>query len=220
MQLKFPIQVDVLDAQLKAINVEVLCTEKNMGTLSIKDLQANVSGFSNKRGTTTKMKVKGKLGTGEIGGDINLHMNKNSEFDAFLRGKDIDTKETHSLIRPLAAIELNCMIDSMKIKFKGDNKAINGDMLLAYHGLSGKVYAQDDIPYKIISKNAGALEYFVNHLIPKSNPRNDSKTALAFNVEWKRDDMQPFPLYMVGPLIMGAVQTFLPGLFGSKKVKE
>ena len=220
MQLKFPIQVDALDAQLKAINVEVLCTDKNMGTLSIKDLQANVRDFSNKRGSTAKMKVSGKLGTGTIGGDINLHMNKTSDFDAFLHGKGIDTKETHSLIRPLAAIELNCMIDSMKIKFKGDNKAINGDMLLAYHGLNGKVYSQDDIPFKIISKNAGALEYFVNHLIPKSNPRAGVKEPMAYKVQYARKEMEPFPLYMCMPLIMGCVETFLPGFFVSKKVSK
>ena len=82
------------------------------------------------------------------------------------------------------------------------------------------MHATDDIPFKIISQNAGALEYFVNNLIPKSNPRKGLKEPLAYRVEYVRKDMQPVPLYMVMPVILGAVETFLPGFNVNKKVNK
>ncbi len=220
MAMNFPIKIDKVDFDMPKLNVEVMVADKNCGSLELEKIKATIADFSNKKGSVMKVGMGASLGGTPIAGNFKMHMNDDCRFDLALSGKDLKTGCLTSLIRPLTAIELNCHIDSVRADYTGDKVKAAGTVMMAYHGVEGKVYKAEEIPFKIISQNAGAIEYFVNHLIPKSNPRNDSKTALAFNVEWKRDDMQPFPLYMVGPLIMGAVQTFLPGLFGSKKVKE
>ena len=220
MQIKLPIKIDAINAKLKTLDVGVLCSDKNLGKMQIKNVSATISDFSNKRGSTTVINAIAHIGDGKVNGNIKMHMNKAGKFDIEIKGKDINTSELAQMTRPLAAIELNCAIDSMHLKYSADNDRLGGNVLFAYHGLNGKVYGADDIPFKIISKNAGALEYFVNHLIPKSNPRAGLKEPLAYRVEYVRKDMQPVPLYLVMPVILGAVQTYLPGFFVSKKVNK
>ncbi len=220
MQIPLPIKIDAIDAKLKTLDVGVLCSDKNLGKMQIKNVTASICDFSNKRGSTTVINAIAHVGDGKVNGVIKMYMNKAGKFDIEIKGKDINTNELAHMTRPLAAIELNCAIDSMHLKYSADNDRLGGNVLFAYHGLKGKVYGADDIPFKIISKNAGALEYFVNHLIPKSNPRAGLKEPLAYRVEYVRKDMQPVPLYLVMPVILGAVETYLPGFFVSKKVNK
>ena len=220
MQIPLPIKIDAIDAKLNTLDVGVLCSDKNLGKMQIKNVTASICDFSNKRGSTTVINAIAHIGDGKVNGVIKMYMNKAGKFDIEIKGKDINTNELAHMTRPLAAIELNCAIDSMHLKYSADNERLGGNVLFAYHGLNGKVYGADDIPFKIISKNAGALEYFVNHLIPKSNPRAGLKEPLAYHVEYVRKDMQPVPLYLVMPVILGAVETYLPGFFVSKKVNK
>ncbi len=220
MQIKLPIKIDAINAKLNTLDVGVLCSDKNLGKMQIKNVTASICDFSNKRGSTTVINAIAHVGDGKVNGVIKMYMNKAGKFDIEIKGKDINTNELAQMTRPLAAIELNCAIDSMHLKYSADNERLGGNVLFAYHGLKGKVYGTDDIPFKIISKNAGALEYFVNHLIPKSNPRAGLKEPLAYRVEYVRKDMQPVPLYLVMPVILGAVETYLPGFFVSKKVNK
>lgn len=220
MAMQFPMKIECVDLSMKTIDVNVLITDNNCGEMQLGPLKATVRDFSNKNGSVMKVDLAGALGEAKVNGLFKMHMNQDCRFDLSLRGKDIQTSHLNKLLRPLTSMELDCMIDSMRADYTGDKVKAAGTVMMAYHGLSGKVYKGDEIPFKIISQNAGALEYFVNHLIPKSNPRNDSKQPLSFNVQWERKDDQAFGLYMVGPIIMGAVETFLPGLFQGKKVKE
>ncbi len=221
LKMKYPIRIDAIEAKLKTIAVGVLCTDKNFGEMEIKNVTANVCDFNNKRGSTASIRMNAQLGaTGNMSGDIKMHMNSINSFDVDLRGKTIETSELTTMIKPLAAVELNCSVDSMHVKYTADKTSLSGNVLFAYHGLRGKVYKNEEIPFKIISKNAGALEYFVNNLIPKSNPRKGLKEPLAYHVEYVRKEMQPIPMYMVMPVILGAVETFLPGFFVRKKVNK
>ena len=219
MQLKFPIAIDQVDVSVKAIDVNVLMTDKNCGELQVGKLNATVRDFSNKKGSVMKVDLAANLGNARAKGLFKMHMDKDCHFGLDLYGTNIETSNLNKLLRPLTSMELDCVVDSLRASYTGDKVKAGGKVMMAYHGLSGKVYKGDEIPFKVISQNAGALEYFVNHLIPKSNPRNDSKEPLTFNVEWEKKPEQAFGFYMVGPLIMGAVQTFLPGLFQGKKAK-
>ena len=80
--------------------------------------------------------------------------------------------------------------------------------------------ATDNIPYKIVTKNANTFTTLANTLMPKSNPTAVDVHPRAYEVEWKRDVWKPFPLYMFGPCINGAVETLLPGLYVHKEVKN
>ncbi|MBO4665429.1 MAG: hypothetical protein J5612_00995 [Paludibacteraceae bacterium] len=219
MQLKFPIAIDQVDVTMKTIDVNVLMTDKNCGEMHVNKLKATVRDFSNKKNSVMKVDLTACLGDAQANALFKMYMNNDCRFDVEMYGKNLETKHLNKLIRPLTSMELDCTVDSLRAKYTGDKVKAGGTVMLAYHGLRGKVHKGDEIPFKIISQNAGALEYFVNNLIPKSNPRNESKEPLSFNVEWEKKPEQAFGMYMVGPLIMGAVQTFLPGLFQGKKVK-
>ena len=91
---------------------------------------------------------------------------------------------------------------------------------MLYHGLEVKVHGEDDIPYKIVTKNANSFTTLANTLIPKSNPTAVDIHPRAYQVEWKRDQWKPFPLYMFGPCIDGAKETLLPGLYVHKQVSN
>ena len=91
---------------------------------------------------------------------------------------------------------------------------------MLYHGLKVKVHEEDDIPYKIVTKNAKAFTTLANTLLPKSNPTAVDIRPRAYEVEWKRNEWKPFPLYMFGPCIDGVKKTFLPGLYVHKQVKN
>lgn len=220
MKMKFPLKIEQVDLTMKAIDVNVLMTDKNCGELHVGHLKAKVRDFCNKKGSVMKVDLTAKLGDAQANALFKMHMNDECRFDMDMYGKGIQTSNLNKLLRPLTSLELDCIVDSLRANYTGNKEKAAGKVMMAYHGLKGKVNKGDEIPFKIISQNAGALEYFVNHLIPKSNPRNDSKEPLTFNVEWEKKPEQAFGMYMVGPLIMGAVQTFLPGLFQGKKDKE
>ena len=87
-----------------------------------------------------------------------------------------------------------------------------GTFKLLYHGLKVQVHKEDDIPFKIITRNAGTFTQLANTLVPKSNPSTVDIRPREYFVEWKRDEWKPFPLYMFGPCIDGIKKTMLPGL--------
>ncbi len=220
MAIKFPVKVDRVEFEMPKMDVGVLMTDKNLGELHLGKMGAVIRDFGTKRGNVMKVDLTAELGKGKAAGVFKMHNNSECQFDMDLHGKDVEISSLNTLLRPIVAMELDCHIDSLKAKYTGNSSKATGQVMFAYHGMQGKVHKGDDIPIKIVQQNAGAIEYFMNHLIPKSNPRNESKTPLSFNVEVNRDEMQPFPFYVVKPLIIGAVQTFLPGLFQGKKVKE
>ncbi len=219
MAMKFPMKIDRVEFELPKMDVGVLMTDKNLGELQLHNIKAVVRDFSTKRGNVMKVDLGAELGSGKVNGLFKLHNNNECLYEMNLRGRDIETSSLDKMLRPIVAMELECHVDSLNAAYSGNKEKASGTVMLAYHGMKGKVYKGEDIPIRIVQQNAGAIEYFVNHLIPKSNPRNDSKTPLTFNVEVERDEMRPFPIYVIKPLIMGAVQTFLPGLFQGKKVK-
>jgi hypothetical protein len=76
------------------------------------------------------------------------------------------------------------------------------------------------VPFKVITKNAGIINSVANSLLPKSNPTSVDIRPREYYVEWKRDVWSPFPLYLFGACINGAMKTFLPGLFVHEQVSK
>ena len=218
--MSYPLRIKRVEFMMPKLDVGVLMTDKNLGQLQVTNIQMVARDFSTKRGNVLKANLTAELGTGKFDGVFRLHNDKECNFDLDLQGREVETSCLTGMLRPIVAMELDCHVDSLKAKYSGNSENITGTVMLAYHGMKGRVFKGEDIPIRIVQQNAGAIEYFVNHLIPKSNPRNDSKAPLEFNVDVKRDEMKPFPLYALTPLIMGAVETFLPGLFQGKKVKK
>ena len=125
------------------------------------------------------------------------------------------------------ALENNFMLvmqKSNKVVGPGHNSEIiqddAGQYWMLYHGFDAKVHKEDDVPFKVITKNAGIINSVANSLLPKSNPTSVDIRPREYYVEWKRDIWSPFPLYLFGACINGAMKTFLPGLFVHEQVSS
>ena len=76
MQIKLPIKIDAIDAKLNTLDVGVLCSDKNLGKMQIKNVTASICDFSNKRGSTTVINAIAHIGDGKVNGVIKMYMNK------------------------------------------------------------------------------------------------------------------------------------------------
>jgi len=220
--LKLPITFTVkhIDSQIKRIDIAFASTDKNIGKLQLGDIKARVDNVSNRRGT--KMVVNGgcPIEKGDAKAYMSMTMNKTSDFELKMQVVGADAGFMNGFVRPLVGISCELPIDTLRAEYRGDNVKATGTFCLQYHGLKIQVHQEDDIPYKIITKNAKLFTALGNSLVPKSNPTSVDIRPRAYEVEWPRDASKPYPLYMFGPCIDGIKKTFLPGLYVHKEVKE
>ena len=210
-----------VDAGIRKIDIEFASTNVNCGRLKLRDIHTLVDNVTNKRGAT--MYVNGHCPISKNGHAIakmNMSMDKSCQWLLDLHATDIDIDYLNTFVRPLVGITADCHLDTLDMHYTGDNQLAKGTFRMLYHGLKVKVHEEDDIPYKIVTKNAKAFTTLANTLLPKSNPTAVDIRPRAYEVEWKRDEWKPFPLYMFGPCIDGVKKTFLPGLYVHKQVKN
>ncbi|GEM_PF-5342107 len=220
MKMGYPIHLDQIDVKIHTLDVGVLKTNQNYGKMQLNHVNASICNFTNRRGGTIEAQMNAILGKGSMSGAFRMRLNRACQWEMALSAREVDLDFLNPLIRPLVAIEVNCHVDSLRTVYKGNKTSANGTFMLGYTGISAKVYKDLPIPYKMISQNAGAIEYFVNNLIPKSNPKYAGKPATVYSVEWEwKPEKEAVPFYLVAPVIMGAVETYLPGLFVGKKIK-
>ena len=219
---KMPITfcVNKVEALVHKIDVEFASTNVNCGQMHIQNMRTDLSNVTNKRGATWNCRAKAPFGEGRIDASFKMNLNKEATFDIKLKAQNIETHDINSFLRPLVGMTCDCHIDQLDAAYKGDRAIAKGEFCLQYHGLKVKVYKEDDIPYKVVTKNADTFTTLANTLIPKSNPTSVDPAPRRYNVEWKRDEWSPYPLYLFGPCIDGVVKTMLPGLFVHKQAKS
>ena len=208
-----------IDASIKKIDVEYASTNVNCGEMHIGNIRAAVENMSNKRGGTIFVHGECPVNEGKAKAEMRLTLDKACNWSTKIHVEGVNTNYLNSFLRPLVGMTCDCHIDELDADYKGNSVVSNGTFRMLYHGLNVKVYKEDDIPYKIVTKNADALTTLANTLIPKSNPTAVDIRPRAYSVEWKRDEWQPFPLYLFGACIDGAKKTMLPGLYVHKQVK-
>lgn len=219
---KLPVTLEVkhVAAKVKRIDIEFASTDINKGEMHLKNITAAVEHATNKRGSTIFVHGHCPLDKGKAKAEMSIVLNKACDWKTKLHVENVNTNILNSFIRPLVGMTFDCNVDMLDAEYKGNSVSASGTFRMLYHGLNVKVYKEDDIPYKVITKNANTITQLGNTLIPKSNPTAVDVRPRAYNVEWKRDEWKPFPLYMFGPCIDGAVKTMLPGLFVHKQVKQ
>jgi len=221
--LKIPVTflLKKVDATVHKIDIEFSSTNVNCGEMHLKKLKAQMSNVTNRRGAVWRSHAHAPFGEkGIMDLQFDMTMNKAGSFEAKLNGHDIETHDVNSFLRPLIGMTCDCHVNQLDAAYKGDRTEAKGEFCMQYHGLNVKVYKEDDIPYKVITKNAGAISNFANTLIPKSNPTAVDPAPRRYEVAWKRDEWKPTPLYYFGPCIDGVVKTMLPGLFVHKQAKS
>ena len=208
------------NADIKTIDIELASTDVNCGKLKLGGIHADVENITNKKGATMKVQGTCPIEKGIAKAKVGFKMVKTSDFSLNIHATDVQAQFLNSFIRPLIGITLECDIDTLDTEYTGNTTDATGTFRMLYHGFEAKVHKEDDVPYKIIKNNAGFFTSVANSLLPKSNPTAVDIHPRAYKVEWKYDPWQPFPMYMFGPCINGAMKTFLPGLFVHEEVHQ
>lgn len=219
-ELPVTLEVKHVDARIDQIDIEYASTNVNKGEMHLKNIVAAVEHATNRKGSTIFVHGHCPMDKGKAKAEMSIILNRACDWKAKIHAEKINTSYLNTFIRPLVGMTFDCNVDTLDAQYAGNSVKATGMFRMLYHGLDVKVHKEDDIPYKIITKNADAITQMGNTLIPKSNPTAVDKYPRAYNVEWKRDEWKPFPLYMFGPCIDGAVKTMLPGLFVHKQVKN
>ena len=212
-QLPVVFSVGQANAQIRGIHIDLASTKTNVGQLDLKNIQANIHNITNHRDAIMQGSGSCPLGEGKANASFEMRMDKQCGFALHLNAKDANVSLLNSLIRPLVGMTADCMIDELDTEYSGDKVQASGTFQMLYHGLQVQVYQEDDIPYKIITRNAKTFTTLGNSLIPKSNPSAVDVFPRAYQVTWKRDEWKAVPLYLFGPCIDGVKKTFLPGLY-------
>lgn len=205
-------RVGQAQAKIQHINIELASTDNNCGKLHLGHISAMVQNITNRRNATMRINGSCPLESGFAKAEMSMTMNTDCDFSATLHAHGVDASMLNPFLRPLVGITLDMHIDTLDTRYTGNSVKANGRYRMLYHGLEIKVHRDDDIPYKIVTRNAGTINTLANSLLTKSNPTIVDYAPRAYKAEWKRDEWQPFPLYLFGPCIDGTVKTLLPGL--------
>lgn len=213
-------RVGKVHAEIKKIDIEVASTDLACGKLQLGGIKADVENITNKK--NAKMVVKGScpIDKGLAEARVTMTMVKTADFSLAVHGTGVQAAFLNPFIRPIIGITMNCEIDTLDMHYTGNTTIAKGDFRMLYHGFEAKVHKDDNVPYKIIKNNADFFTSAAKNLLPKSNPTPVDIAPRAYKVEWKYDPWQPFPLYMFGPCINGAMKTFLPGLFVQDEIHK
>ena len=195
------------------MNIEVAIADDNIGKLKMHDAHATIADFTNKRNKTMRIEAKCPIEQGVADVNLAFTMNKNCDFKTKMHAAGVDGQFINTLLRPITGITLGFELDTLDALYTGNRTNAEGICRLLYHGLQVQVHKEDKIPFKAITANADFINSAAKNLLPKSNPSTVDIHPRAYKVEAKRDEMMFFPIYMMMPIINGAVKTFLPGLF-------
>lgn len=220
---KLPVRFDIehIEATVRKMDLEFSSTNVNCGQMHLKNIHATVNHMTNRPGAVCAFQAHAPFGeAGIVDAQLKLHMDKVSTFDMVINAKDVETHDINSFLRPLVGMTCDCHVDQLNAEYSGDHLVAKGEFCMQYHGLTVQVYKEDNIPYKIVTKNAEAITSFANTLIPKSNPTAVDIAPRRYMVEWKREEIRPYPFYLFGPCIDGVIKTMLPGLFVHKQTKN
>lgn len=219
MSLPVRFNIKQVSALARKVDIDFSPTLDNHSSMHLTNARAQMSNITNRRGAiwynTAKVPFGGK---GSAEASYHMYMDKHSTFELALKGKDIETEELNSFIRPLVSITTKCHINQLDIAYKGDKQKATGEFCMQYEGMEIHVHKEDKIPYEVITNNAELFEGIANSLIPKSNPGGLDAHPRRYYIQWKRDEMKPYPLYLFGPCIDGIKMTMLPGLYVHKLV--
>ena len=213
-------RVGNVDAEIKTLDIELASTNTNRGKLKLGGIKAKVENITNKKGATMKAQGTCPIEKGMAKAQVGFTMRKSSDFALNIHATSIPAQFLNPFIRPLIGITMQCSIDTLDTEYTGNKTNATGTFRMLYHGFEAKVHKEDDVPYKVIKNNADFFTSVANSLLPKSNPTSVDIHPREYKVEWKYDPWQPFPLYMFGPCINGAMKTFLPGLFVHEEVHK
>ena len=215
--MQVPYATGVLDADSRQVRRQ----ECEGGCDYRRRLNAALTNVSNRPNTRWTNHVRGTLGgDSRLDATFVMQMNRASGFEVSIEGTNVELGALNGFLKPVVGLTCESHVDTLRTHYAGDQTMARGDFLMMYHGLDVRFHKEQTVVVKEIRNYGSLIQGFANNLIPKSNPTAVDVRPRKYAVEWKHDDYKPYPLYVVGPVIIGTVQTFLPGLYVHKQIRD
>lgn len=218
--LTYPLMIRSVTLDMDTMHICLASTNHNIGQMDMRNLKVQLSEITNTPNRTIHTRLFGHIGKGTTQMNLDLHLDPACHWDMYLKAQNLSTTRLDNFMRPIVGMTTDCHITRLETRYHGDMKVAKGTFVMEYDHLQAEFHPEDKTPYPILTNNAKALTFFANHLVPKSNPRQPGKDPAAYSVMWKRDVTKPFPDYLFGPMVMGVVQTMLPGLFWVNRIES
>ncbi len=217
--IKTPFCINKVEAEMKTMDIAVTIADINSGILNFSALHGTVENITNRKNATVRAQGYCPIAGGQAKVEMTMTNNSACDFSIRMHAESVNGTFFNSLIRPLVGMTCEMTLDSLDTYYAGNKTEAKGTFRLLYNGLKVKVHKDDDVPFKVVTKHAGAITAAANTLIPHSNPLTEHGKKKAFNVQWKRDEWKSTALYVFGPCIDGIKKTFLPGLYVKDRTK-
>lgn len=220
LKMNIPLRVNNLNAHIRQMNVEVALTSTNVGKINLRNITARLTPLTLIKGETLKAHMHIALPkSAKIDMNVGLHLTDKCDFDFDLHAKNPNLSLLNSLMRPLVGMTMDCQVHSLDMAYHGDGHQCDGQFVMTYDSLDVVAHKDPDIPFQIVSKNAGFITSFTHTCLCKRNPKKPGQEPLRYHIHWKYKDSYPFELYMFLPAIDGAIKTLMPGLFIHERIK-
>lgn len=210
--------LSMVNANVNRMNVYMAMTDTCTPYLAIDDIWGRVKDISLAKGGTINIIGGGRIGNCKAMVEANLGLRSEYPWDIKLNVSKMDLSALNSLTFPIAGLNMGGMVQELRAEYGGDSVKASGVMMMKYNGLTAVFSKESPSPYKFIGKNYRFLNSCARTLITHNNPAKGRKKVRAYKVSWKNDKWNPAALFMIGPVIKGAIETILPGIFIHNKV--
>lgn len=216
--LPIPVNIGHVHLSLAKLDFSLVTSQLACGNMGMNQIVVDLTNVCNKARYPVHTHVTGQMAQGGTC-DVTLALNMNNacSFNGSLTTRDVQASGFDDLLKPLFGATMRANIKAITTTFTGDKTSANGTFCMEYSGL--RLQAYKNSPIKIISRGAGAINFFAPLVIPAANPLNAKNEPRSYNIHFDRDVMQGFDVYLVTGIAMGAKATLLPGLHVKDRIK-
>lgn len=219
LRMDYPFLIRRVGARVDKIKVQVALSDEAVGTLALANLRASMRNVTSRRGETIAVRANGRLGDGDVQLNFGLDVVPDCTWSCKIEGNNIDFHALDDMLYPMAGMKIGCNVHHLFAEYAGDSIRAKGKFCMEYDGLDVHAYKESKTPFHVVNKMSGTINDFSRTFLPKSNPRQPGKQPLAYEVTWKRNPWLAVGIYYLGPVINGAIETLLPGLFLHKRTQ-
>lgn len=212
--------IKAIDARVNRMNVSMAMADNCVPFIGLNDIWGNVSDVSLAKGANIKVVGGASIGSGSALVEANIGVRPECPWDIKLQATGIDLSFLNEMVFPIAGMNVSGIVHELKAEYGGDSIKAEGVMRMTYNDLQARFFKESPSPYKFLSKNYRFLNSAAKTLIAHNNPSKASKKARAYKVSWKNDPWSPSAMFMLGPMIKGAIESLLPGIFVGNKIKD
>lgn len=216
LQIHYPFHIRRVNAQLDDMVIHLGKDTAAVGTMQLGPLQATISNITAVPNETIRVKAEGRMGKGDINLQLDMIVNRAGNWHMALDAKHLDMHHLDGFIYPIAGMRIGCDVSHLVADYGGDGQVATGTFCMEYTNLD--VYADSVSPVKVVAKMSGLINSFAKTMLPHQNPIRPGAAPRAYSVKWKNDPWKEPALFYIGPVINGAVETMLPGIFAANRL--